>query len=398
MTRGSDGQMAGDWAKIDADMKSWRRKIHMWPELAYEETRTSELAASLLRAWGFDVTHGLAKTGVLASLRLGSGNRSILLRADIDALPIQEQSTAAHTSKRANIAHLCGHDGHTACLLGAARYLSETRRFSGILNVLFQPAEEATVSGASTLIKNGSLDNLKIDAAYGLHTWPSLAAGTVAVHHGTVMAAADFFEIEIRGKAAHAGMPNLGRDAIVAAAQVITALQTVVSRNADPNNRVVVTIGTIHGGQVGTQIADCVSMTGTIRGMDDAAIDLTRGSIVSMVQHLCNAMSVQAKVTFDGAVPAVVNSESCVQAVLRAAELVVGAENVHRNAPPSMAAEDFAFLLQKWPGCFFWLGSGTSSNCPSLHDPTFDFNDDTLLVGARILANIVESELKPPVS
>jgi len=383
------------WAEIGADMKRWRRNLHMWPELAYQETRTSALAASLLRDWGFKVTEGLAETGVLGTLCVGSGDRSVLLRADMDALPIQERSSIDHASERPNIAHLCGHDGHTACLLGAARYLAETRQFSGTLHVLFQPAEEATISGAATLVKDGSLDDLDVSAVYGLHAWPALMAGTVAVHDGTAMAAADFFQIEIRGKAAHAGMPNLGHDAIVAAAHVVTALQTVVSRSANPNDLAVVTIGTIEGGQVSTQIADHVRMTGTVRGADNIAVALVRASMTKLVDQVCCAMGTEGQITFNGAVPAVVNSSDCIQTVVRAAELVIGRDKVRRDVPPSMAAEDFAFLLGKWPGCFFWLGGGRADGSPSLHEPTFDFNDDTLIVGAQIFTQIVELELAP---
>ncbi|VWB26608.1 Amidohydrolase [Burkholderia aenigmatica] len=381
------------WAEIGTDMKRWRRNLHMWPELAYEETRTASLAALLLTEWGFDVTTGLAETGVLGTLRVGSGSRSILLRADMDALPIQERSCIEHASERPNIAHLCGHDGHTATLLGAARYLAEQRNFSGTLHVLFQPAEEATISGAATLLRNGALDHLDVDAVYGLHTWPALMAGNVAVHDGTAMAAADFFEVEIGGKAAHAGIPGLGCDAIVAASQVVSALQTIVSRTVSPNDLAVVTVGTIQGGEASTQVADRVRMTGTVRGADDSVVGRVRTSMGRIVTQVCAALGARGTVEFRGAVPAVVNASRCVQNVVAAAGRVVGRGGVHTNIPPSMAAEDFAFLLGKWPGCFFWLGGGTSADSPSLHDPTFDFNDETLVIGARIFAEIVELEL-----
>jgi hippurate hydrolase len=367
----------------------------MWPELAYEETRTAGLAATQLRSWGFEVTEGLATTGVLGTLRVGSGGRTVLIRADMDALPIQERSSKEHASERPNIAHLCGHDGHTACLLGAARYLAETKRFSGTLHVLFQPAEEATISGAARLMNDGSLASLKVDAVYGLHAWPALTAGSVAIHDGASMSAADFFEIDIRGKAAHAGMPNLGIDAIVAAAHLVTALQTIVSRGTSPTEFAVITIGTINGGQVSTQIADHVQMTGTIRGANSSVVDQVRASMNALIDQICRAFGTTGTVGFNGAVPAVVNSPDCVRTVVRAAERVVGREKVHRNVPPSMAAEDFAFLLNRWSGCFFWLGGGKTQGSPSLHEPNFDFNDDTLLTGAQIFGEIVELELSP---
>ncbi|MGY6126731.1 amidohydrolase (plasmid) [Paraburkholderia strydomiana] len=381
------------WAEIGTDMKRWRRNLHMWPELAYAETRTASLATQLLTEWGFNVTTGLAATGVLGTLRVGNGSRSILLRADMDALPIQERSCIEHASERPNIAHLCGHDGHTATLLGAARYLSESRNFSGTVHVLFQPAEEATISGAATLVRNGTLDNLDVSAVYGLHTWPALMAGNVAVHDGTAMAAADFFEIEVFGKAAHAGIPNLGCDAIVAASHVVSALQTIVSRTASPTNLAVVTVGTIQGGEASTQVADRVRMTGTVRGADDSTVEHVRARMSNIVTQVCAALGASGTVEFRGAVPAVVNTSCCVRNVVAAAERVVGPRRVHTNLPPSMAAEDFAFLLGKWPGCFFWLGAGKSADSPSLHDPTFDFNDDTLVTGAQIFAEIVELEL-----
>jgi hippurate hydrolase len=355
------------------------------------------LVAQLLRSWGYSVQEGLAGTGVVGTMTFGPDGRTVLLRADMDALPIQENSNRAHASVHKQVMHACGHDGHVAALLGAASHLSKVRPNEGTLHVLFQPAEEATDSGAARLIKNGELDHLKVDAVYAFHTWPDLPRGKAAVHPATVMAAADFFTIEINGQAAHAGMPHLSRDSITATAQLITALQTIVSREADPGNASVISIGTMRAGQVGTQIADQAFLEGTIRALTDPALQIIREALHRVVAGVCSGLGVIGEVRFNGAVPATVNTPRCFTLAKRALAEILGADNVIDNLAPSMAAEDFSILLKKWPGCFFWLGGGTGKlgELIPLHDSRFDFDDATLVVAAQTFARIVHFELCP---
>jgi hippurate hydrolase len=385
--------LEGDWLTLATEMRGWRTALHEWPELGYEEVKTSALVAKLLHQWGYSVQKGLAGTGVLGTLSSGKPGRSVMLRADMDALPIQESIVHRHMSRRPNVMHACGHDGHTASLLGAANYISRNKPLSGTLHVLFQPAEELTNSGAARLISEGFFDQLHIDAIYGFHTWPDLRRGQGAVHRGTVMAAADFFTIEIFGQAAHAGMPHLGSDCIVAAGQVITALQTVVSRRLSPCDAGVVSIGTMRSGQVGTQVADHAVLEGTIRALTDESLEQIRLAIKQIVKNLCDAMGVSSTVQFSGAVPATVNAEKPAAVAIEALIATLEEQNVFHDLQPSMAAEDFSILLKKWPGCFFWLGAGSANESVPLHDPRFDFDDETLLLAAQVFARIVHSEL-----
>lgn len=391
-------ELEGDWSTLAVRMREWRNALHQWPELGYEEVQTSSLVTKLLRQWGYRVQTGLAGTGVLGILNFATPGRSVMLRADMDALPIQEVLSHPHSSRRANVMHACGHDGHTASLLGAAFYLSQNRPESGTLHVLFQPAEELTASGAARLAAEGVLDPLQIDAIYAFHTWPDLPRGQAAVHPATVMAAADFFTIEIRGQAAHAGMPHLGNDCVTALGQVITALQTVVSRRLPPNDCGVVSIGTVRAGQVSTQVADKAILEGTIRAYTDESLAQIRKGIEQIVLGICSALGVTGDVVFSGAVPATVNSAAPGAIARRALLDTLGEGQVHDNLPPSMAAEDFSILLKKWPGCFFWLGGGQSEERVPLHDPRFDFDDETLVSAAQVFSRIVLNELNcaPP--
>lgn len=390
-------ELEEEWESLAALMQGWRRELHQHPELGYQELATSGRVARLLRSWGYCVQEGLAGTGVLGTMTFGPGGRTVLLRADMDALPIQEHSTSAHASVHEQVMHACGHDGHTAALLGAASHLSQVRPREGTVHVLFQPAEEATDSGAARLIKNGELDHLKVDAVYAFHTWPDLPRGKAAVHPATVMAAADFFTIEITGQAAHAGMPHLSRDSIAATAQLITALQTIISREAVPGNASVISIGTLHAGQVGTQIADKAFLEGTIRALTDPALQSLREAMHRVISGVCSGLGVRGDVRFEGAVPATVNTPRCMILAKRALAETLGADSVFDNLAPSMAAEDFSILLKKWPGCFFWLGGGTGKpdELIPLHDSRFDFDDATLVGAAQTFARIVHLELCP---
>lgn len=389
-------QYVDPWDLLASDMITWRRRLHERPELGYEELETSSMVAKLLRTWGFSVQEGLAGTGVLGTMVFSTTGPSILLRADMDALPIHETSEKSYASVHDHVMHACGHDGHTASLLGAACYLSRMQPSNGTLHVLFQPAEECTNSGGARLISEQALDHLTLDAIYAFHTWPDLPRGAAAIHQGTVMAAADFFTVELSGGNAHAGMPHLGRDTIVAAAQLVNALQCVVSREAVPGQATVVSIGKLQAGQVGTQIADAARLEGTIRALTDEGLEQIRLAMSRIVEGVCVSQRITGHIRFEGAVPATVNTARSATVAERALVEVLGKQNVRTNELPSMAAEDFSLLLKKWPGCFFWMGggSGDASDKISLHDSRFDFDDTTLVSAAQVFVRIAQIELE----
>ena len=382
-------------ADFQADMKAWRRDLHAHPETAFEETRTAAIVAQLLESFGIAVERGVAKTGIIGTLagsRPGRG-RAIALRADMDALPVHEKTGVPHASQNEGRMHACGHDGHTAMLLGAARYLAETRNFAGTVHFIFQPAEE-NEGGARVMVEEGVLDRYSVEAIYGMHNWPGLPEGQFAIRPGPMMAAFDIFEIAITGRGAHAAMPHLGIDPIVVAAQIVTGLQTIASRNVNPLDGAVVSVTQIHGGDTWNVIPDDVVLRGTTRSFDPAVRDALEPAIRRVADGVCAALGATARVHYERRYPPTVNSLAETAFAADIAASLVGGDNVRHDLLPSMGAEDFAWFLERKPGAYIWIGNGAGAGQAMLHNPHYDFNDDILALGASYWARLAETALE----
>lgn len=376
-------------------MREWRHYLHRFPETAFEETQTAQFIAGQLAGFGLTVHRGLGKTGVVATLSVGTSDKKIALRADMDALFIQEQNDFAHKSQHNGKMHACGHDGHCAMLLGAAAYLSANRNFNGTVYFIFQPAEEGR-AGAKQMLDDGLFELFPADYVFGLHNFPDIPAGHFAVRPGAMMASFDCFEITITGQATHAAMPHLGNDAIVAAAQLITALQTIVSRTVNPADPVVVSITQIHAGNTWNALPETVLLRGTFRCFSTDIQTLVADKITQWVQSVCAGFEVTAKLCFNPenpSYPVTFNDVAATAMALTAAIAVAGAEGVNQQPAPSMGSEDFAFMLQQKPGCYLWIGNGSSQNSCLLHNPHYDFNDHILSTGAAYWVKLVETVL-----
>jgi len=367
-----------------------RRDLHAHPELAFEEHRTSDLVAETLKGLGIEVHRGLAGTGVVGVLRSGDSIKSIGLRADMDALPMQEHNGFEHRSRHDSKMHACGHDGHTAMLLAAADYLAGTRKFNGTVYFIFQPAEE-TEGGGRVMVEQGLFRHFPMDAVFGLHNWPGLPAGQFGVFPGPVMASADRFDITVSGRGAHAAMPHQGRDVIHAGSALIQALQSVVSRDLDPLETAVVSITRFHAGDAYNILPEKAYLGGTIRSFSEEI----RSQIESRIRDICkgigDAFGVHVSLEVKTGYPPTVNSPLETEWCRVAASSVVGETNVHAGLKPSMGAEDFSFMLQQRPGCYVWLGNGAGEGGCMLHNPKYDFNDEILPVGAAYWVKLVES-------
>ncbi|CAO3448641.1 M20 aminoacylase family protein [Azospirillum largimobile] len=382
-------------AAFQDDMTAWRRDIHAHPELGFEEERTSDIVAAKLAEFGITVHRGLGGTGVVGTLKgLGTGSgRTIGLRADMDALPMPEANDFDHASRHAGKMHACGHDGHTAMLLGAARYLAETRNFDGTVHFIFQPAEEG-LGGAKRMIDDGLFRQFDCEQVYGLHNWPELPAGQIAVHPGPVMAAANQFEIHVTGHGAHAAMPHRGIDPVLVSAHIITAAQSLVSRGTNPADSAVVSITVVEAGTAANVIPDGARMLGTMRTFTEENHRRIQEQFARLVSSIAEGLGAKAELRFRPGYPATVNSEPEARVAAAAAAKVVGDENVVWAPAPTMAAEDFGYMLKERPGAYIWLGHGGHSG-PScrLHNPHYDFNDAILTTGASYWASLVETIL-----
>jgi amidohydrolase len=379
-----------------AELRELRRDIHAHPELAFEESRTSRLVAERLATWGIEVHQGLAKTGVvgvIAGKRNASG-RAVGLRADMDCLPMHERNTFPHKSQNEGRMHACGHDGHTTMLLGAARYLAETRNFDGTAYVIFQPAEEGG-GGGQVMVKEGLFERFPANEIYALHNWPGLPAGQMAVRPGAVMAATDEVQITVRGRGGHGAMPHLAVDPVVAAAHIITALQTVASRTVSPLDSVVVSICSMATSQVGVfnVIPDHVKLVGTVRTFQPATRDLAQQRVKEIAAKTAEALGATAEVTYERGYPATVNSAREAQFAARIGQRLFGKENVITEHEATMGGEDFSYMLQACPGAYVFLGQGGAAGGCLLHNPNYDFNDEVIPLGAGYLAALVEEAL-----
>ena len=381
--------------QLHTDMRNWRQHLHQFPETAFEETQTAQFIADKLTGFGLDVHQGLGKTGVVATLSAGNSDQKIALRADMDALFIQEQNTFSYRSCHEGKMHACGHDGHSAMLLGAAKYLSEHRHFNGTVYFIFQPAEEGR-AGAKQMIEDGLFEQFPADCVFGMHNFPDIPAGHFAVKSGAMMASFDCFEITLTGQATHAAMPHLGNDAIVAAAQLITALQTIVSRTVNPADPAVVSITQIHAGNTWNALPESVLLRGTFRCFSATVKTLIADKITQLVNGICAGFDVSADIRFNpenAGYPVTFNTDAETAIALKAASALVGEGCVDQQPTPSMGSEDFAFMLQEKPGCYIWIGNGSSENSCLLHNPHYDFNDDILPVGAAYWVKLVEMKL-----
>lgn len=380
---------------LHADMQRWRRHIHQHPETAFEETATAKLIAGFLQSAGIEVHQGLAKTGIVGVLRRGNGAHSIALRADMDALHIQEQNRFDHASCHSGKMHACGHDGHCAMLLGAASYLAKHGRFDGTVYFIFQPAEECR-AGALQMIDEGLFEQFPAQRVFGMHNFPDVPAGHFAVKTGPMMASFDCFEITLKGQATHAAMPHLGNDVLVAAAHLVTQLQTIVSRRIDPADAAVVSVTQIHGGNTWNALPDSAVIRGTFRSFKNAVREQLEQGIRHLADSVAQGFQLQVDILFNPenpGYPITVNSPAETASAVRAAVAVAGEQYVDTAPTPSMGAEDFAFMLQQKPGCYIWIGNGNTQGDCLLHNPHYDFNDDILPLGAAYWVKLVENEL-----
>lgn len=379
-------------AAMQPDLTEWRRDLHRNPELGYQEHRTASVIAEKLSSWGFDaIETGIAKTGIVGVLHGRNGpGEAILLRTDMDALPILEETGHDHASQNTGVMHACGHDGHMTMLLGAAKHLSETRNFDGTVYFCFQPAEEVG-AGAQTMIEEGMFDRYPARAVFGMHNFPGLPVGCFAVRPGPVMASGDEFIIRIRGAGGHAAYPHLTCDPLVAGAQIVTALQTVVSRKVDPLKPAVVSIATFNCGTVCNVIADEAEIRGTTRSFDPEVDRTIQDEMRRICTEVGSAMGVT--VEFDGGnmyYPPTVNDPAEAEFATRVLRDVVGDERVMTELPPSMGSEDFSFMSQAKPGCFIGIGNGDSTG---LHTATYDFDDNAAPFGVAYWTRLVETAL-----
>jgi len=381
-------------AEFHPEMTEWRRDFHQHPELGFEEVRTSAIVAAKLHEFGCDeVITGIAKTGVVGVIRgNGSSTRAIGFRADMDALPITEATGKAYASQTPGLMHACGHDGHTTMLLGAARYLAETRNFDGTVYLIFQPAEE-NLAGGEVMVKEGLFQRFPMDRIFGMHNWPGAPAGVFLHAPGPVMAAVANLEATITGRGAHGAMPHDGVDPILVAAHIVTALQSVVARNVNPLEAGVLTIGHIAGGHTFNVIPETVSLLGTARWFLPEVGDLLEAKFIEIVTGVATAFGAKAECSFTRAYPATVNEPESTAIAARAAAAVVGEARARTLPQPTMGGEDFSFMLNECPGAYLFLGGGTGEGDAMVHHPKYDFNDEILPIGASWFARLAEQEL-----
>lgn len=376
----------------------WRRDIHAHPELAYGEVRTAEIVAKKLREFGCDeVVTGIAKTGVVGTIRAGTGNRAIGLRADMDALPLDEKNGFAHASKHQGKMHACGHDGHTAMLLGAAKHLATTREFDGIVHVIFQPAEEGE-GGGKMMVDEGLFQRFPCEGVFGMHNMPGIPVGKFAIRPGPMMASSDIFEIKITARGGHAAFPHRANDAIVIGSQIALALQTIVARNVDPVDTAVVSCTQIHAGDAWNVLPDDLVIRGGCRAFKTEVQDLMERRIREIAEGICAAHGAKMKYFYERRYPPLINHAAETAFCADVARTIVGDANVNPSTPPLMGSEDFAFMLQAKEGAYIFIGNGEEGGeggC-MVHNPHYDFNDKILPLGSTYWVKLAETALAKP--
>jgi len=385
---------------FQSELQQIRRDLHAHPELCYEEERTADVVCAKLTEWGIPFERGLGKTGVVGIIRNGTSERAIGLRADMDALPMQEINTFPHASRHPGKMHACGHDGHTAMLLGAAHHLARHRNFDGTVYLVFQPAEEGG-AGAREMIKDGLFERFPMDAIYGMHNWPGAATGTLSVCEGPMMASSNEFHVTVRGKGAHAAQPHKGIDPIMIAVQIAQAWQTIVTRNKSPLDTAVLSITQIHAGSATNVIPDDAKLVGTVRTFTTEVLDMVEKRMQSLAEGIAAAFDAEVEFTFRRNYPPLVNHATATRFALGVMKEVVGESMVDANVEPTMGAEDFAFFLQEKPGCYIFIGNGEGDHRDGghglgpcvLHNASYDFNDRLLPIGASFWVHLAEAAL-----
>lgn len=371
-----------------AELTDWRRHIHAHPELAFEETQTAAFVAEKLRSFGIEVVEGIAGTGVVGTLQRGGGNRSIGLRADLDALPIVEANDFEHRSTQPGVMHACGHDGHTTMLLGAAAYLAASDTFSGTVHFIFQPAEE-NEGGARAMVEAGLFEQFPMEAVYGMHNIPGIPVGEFAVKPGPMMAAFDIFDITVRGRGGHAAIPQQTVDPVLIGTKIVEALQTLVAREINPQEPAVLSVTQFHGGDAYNVIPDQVSISGCTRCFSTRVQAQFEQSIERVACGIASGFGAEIEFSYERRYPPTVNSPTETESAAEAAIAVSGATAVNRAPKPSMGSEDFAYMLQEKPGCYIWIGNGDGEGSCMIHNPGYDFNDEILPIGASYWSALV---------
>ncbi len=383
-----------------AAMAVIRRDIHAHPELCFQEIRTADLVASKLTEWGIEVHRGLGTTGVVGVIKNGTSERAIGLRADMDALPMQEFNTFSHASQHPGKMHACGHDGHTAMLLAAAQHLAKNRNFDGTVYLIFQPAEEGG-GGAREMIRDGLFERFPMDAVFGMHNWPGSEVGKFAVSPGPVMASSNEFKITIHGKGGHAAMPHNGLDPVLVACQMVQAFQTIISRNLKPIDAGVISVTMINAGEATNVIPDSCELRGTVRTFSLEVLDLIEQRMKQIAQHTCAAFDATCDFDFVRNYPPTINNAAAAEFARQVMADIVGAENVQAQEP-TMGAEDFSFMLQAKPGCYCFIANGDGAHREMghgggpwmLHNPSYDFNDELIPLGATYWVRLAEAWLR----
>jgi amidohydrolase len=378
--------------QLQDEMVSWRRDLHAHPELGFAEARTCTFIQERLKSFAVDEIHGFTGTGVVAVIHGRDGDQAIGLRADIDALPIPEESGVPYASNNPGVMHACGHDGHTSMLLGAAKYLAASRKFKGTAYLIFQPAEE--IGGGRQVVADGLFDRFRMQRIFGMHNMPAMPLGEFYWRNGPIMAAANFFEIKIEGLGAHAAQPHFGIDPIVAGSALVGALQTIVSRSVDPKHPAVVTVGSFHSGVAANVIPREAVLKGTARWIDAAVGKTIERAIVKLANCTAESYGATAQVEMHMVAPATINDEAAMTLARDAANAVAGPGGVFEMADPLMGAEDFSYMLGVKPGAYIMLGAKRPGPLnPMLHHPCYDFNDAILATGATYWATLVEQQL-----
>lgn len=389
--------------EFHTELQQIRRTIHAHPELSYEEVQTSDLVAQKLTEWGIPVIRGIGLTGVVGVIKNGTSNRAVGLRADMDALPVQESNTFPHHSQHEGKMHACGHDGHTAMLLGAAHYLSQHKNFDGTVYVIFQPAEEGA-GGAKRMMEEGLFEQCPMEAVFGMHNWPGAAAGGMGVKVGPMMASSNEFEVIVKGKGAHAAQPHMGIDPIMVAVQIAQSWQTIISRNKSPIDSGVLSITQIHSGSATNIIPNSASLIGTVRTFTLPVLDLIESRMRDIAEHTAAAFGATIEFRFHRNYPPLINHDLETLFAIGVMEEVVGKDAVNAQVEPTMGSEDFAFMLLEKPGCYVFIGNGDGEHrmhghglgpC-NLHNPSYDFNDDLLPIGATYWVRLAERFLSSP--
>lgn len=379
-------------AKLTPEVVAWRHHIHANPELGFHEVETARFVAETLRSFGLDVQEGIGGTGVVGTLRAGSGKRAIGLRAELDALPVIERTGLPYASKKDGVMHACGHDGHSAMLLGAAKLLSEAPDFDGTVHFIFQPAEE-NEGGSMKMIEAGLFERFPVEAVYAVHNWPGVPFGTIAARAGAQMAAVDNFELRFSGLGAHVAMPHLGDDPILAAGAFIQSVQRIVSRAVDPQTPIVVSLTQVHGGNVGNIVPKEVWLQGTCRFFDPALSDLCERLLGEIAQGVAASHGVSATLDYKRGYPPVINTIEAAALAARAAAAAVGLQNVSTEFKPSLGCEDFAFMIRAASGCYAWIGAGEVGPGEGLHGDRYVFNDGIVPHVLRYWQNLVAGAL-----